>query len=155
MRQTFKEIVLSGRSFRIEQMSAMLGVTVAAKIVPHVSHIIMGIMAGEVTDPTVIFMSIVSQIGAFTKAELLELQGDALAVVKEIKDVAGTPTAFPVRRANGQWESENLENDLMTVLALTTHSILWTLAPFFEDGGLKLKEMAATFQGLLPQGAKT
>jgi hypothetical protein len=140
----------------IEKMPAMLGVTVAAKVVPKIGHILAGMIAGEVTDPAVIFMSVASQIGAFGKQELLELQADALSVVREIKEVAaGQMNAFPVRRPNGMWESEGLEDDIVTVLALTVHSVLFTLSPFFEDGGSNLKAMAASFQGLFPQPAPT
>ena len=77
------------------------------------------------------------------KQEFFELQKDCLAVCHELIMVGDSEQALPIF-LNGQWARPELEDDVMTIMALTVHALIFNVTGFFE--GDALKELIRSFR---------
>ncbi len=145
-RETHKDIELSGRKWRIEKFDALTGNFISVKLMSKLAGVLVGIASGEVSDEAVIVVAISQAIGSMGKAEVIELQEDALSVCKEMTMVGSVETGIPVRTQNRSWGVADLEHDPLTVMGLVSHSLVFNVSPFFDESALKaFKE---SFRGL-------
>ena len=148
-RQTTKDIELSGRKWRLAKVDPITGTFLASKLISRVAHLGVAIMAG-VKDPVVIFQAVSEAMGSYSKAELFDIINEALSVVSEVQlvEVTGAEGSVPVKRADGSWNPavEGLNEDLLTVIALTAHSLIFSvIEPFFDQD--TVKATVSSFQG--------
>lgn len=149
MREVTKTVEVNGRKFQVEKFSAMTGSYVCIKILGRISHVALGIMSGELKDPAVISGALFGELNSFSKAEFLELQQECLAVTKEVQNIAGVDAPIPVLLPDGKFGVADLEKDMMTVMALTVHVMVFNLTPFFDAS--ILKGLLGDFPDLAPQ----
>jgi hypothetical protein len=145
-REAFKDIELAGRKWRIGKMDPLTGSYLATKLMAKVGHVAVGIASGNVTDQVVMAMAIAQEIGSFSKAEFLEIQMDCLVVCKEIQQQQGIDFPLQIIMPDGKWGVQDLEDDVVTVLALVTHTVIFNLTPFFDKD--RLQEVKDSFKGL-------
>jgi hypothetical protein len=146
-REPFKIIEISGRRWRLDKLDPLTGSFLATKIASRLSNLVMGIVAGAINDPAMVTASIANELGAMDKGEFVQIQTDALSAVKELKMVGEVETPSPLR-LNGKWAAEGLSEDVVLVMALTAHSIIFNVSPFFD--GNALKGIITTFKDSLP-----
>ena len=145
-RETQKVVELGGRKWQIRMMDAETGSWVALKLASKLAGIIMSAMDGGLQDPLVIGISAAQALGTLGRNEIGELQREALSVVSELITLNGKEEPLAVRMNNGAWGVDGLDDDLPLVMTLVTHSLLFTVSPFFA--GDKLKAYAKSFEGL-------
>jgi len=136
-RETFKDIELAGRKWRIKKFDALTGSYISAKLIGKLGAILASVASGNVSNQAAIATAVSEALSSMSKSEFIELQIDALSVTGEITAVAGTEATLPVKLATGAWGVEGLEDDLITVMALVIHSLVFNVSPFFDGNALK------------------
>jgi hypothetical protein len=145
-REAYQDVELAGKRFRIKKFDALLGSCVATKLMGKIGHILAGVASGKANNEIAIAMAVSEALGSMSKVEFMEMQTDALSVVGEVKIVGQTEGVLPVRMPNGAWSDDEIAGDIVTVMALITHSLIFNLSPFFDESALK--SAIASFQGL-------
>ena len=139
-RELFKDIELSGRRWRIKKFDPLTGSFVLMKVMNKVAHIVLGALGGTFTkeDQNMLAMSVSQSLGDFSKQDLAAIQTDCLRVCSELKFINDKEDApLPVLMNDGRWGVSGLDDDIITVLALTGHALVFNMLPFFEEGALK------------------
>lgn len=136
-RETHKDIDLAGRTWRIRKFDALTGSYVAAKLMGKLGAILAGIAGGGVNNPAAIATAISEALSSMSKTEFLDLEADALSVVGEVTALSGQEVVLPIRLASGAWGVPGIEDDLLTVMALVSHSLIFNVSPFFDGDALK------------------
>lgn len=138
-REVFKDVELNGYKFRIGRFDALLGsyiaFTLLTKMLP--SGIEQQVMGDQ---------SLPKGRTSMSKEEFIELQKDCLKICHLLKDVGGKEVPVPILTSYGEWATDGLNEDVMTVLVLTIHVLIFNIVPFFE--GDALKNLLGSFQGL-------
>ena len=107
----------------------------------------MSTIRGEGKDPE---MVLPSGRTLMTKAEFFSFQRDCLSAVSEILPGRNAP----ILNANGSWGVPDMNTKL--AILLTAHSLLFNVADFFGEDGLKdLMTLVADFQTLMPSNMPT
>lgn len=146
MRAEPKTIILNGRRWQIGLFNPMTGNFIALKILGKVGAVAAAVAAGAVVDKSVLFIQISQELSNFSSSEFYEIQSEALRVCNDIGSATGDeipPTQALL--ADGRWGVKELEQDPITVMALTCHALTVNMLPFFE--GSRLKEVFETFKG--------
>lgn len=143
MNQTedFKNVTINDRQFRIKKFDALTGSIMLFKIsgllAPLVESLDLGKLKG-VDDPTKVDLSgfdlpkIMAALGGLSEKDLSYVQEKCLRVCYE-----SLPAGLSrVLNDDGNFGVIGLENDTMTVLALTVHTIIFNLKGFFSASPL-------------------
>lgn len=141
-----KIIVVSGRRWQIKKFDALTGSYVALKLMSKISHIVFGVVGGNLTDPVIIGNAVAAELGTFSKGEFGELQAESLHVCSEVKTVEGKDMFIPIMTTEGAWATPELENDALLVMALVSHVLVFNMTSFFEESALK--EVVQSFKDL-------
>ncbi len=152
-RESFKYVNCAGKKWKIGKMDALTGSYMATKLLGKVGEMAIAIIGGDLMNEMMIMTVIAREIGSFSKAEFLELQRDCLSVISEVTVREGKEFAVPIALPDGRWASGELQDDPLTVMALTVHAAVFNMLPFFD--GDRLKEVKDGFQGLFPSMPKT
>lgn len=139
-RETFKEVTLDGRTFRIQKFDALTGSYVAYRLMAEALPFGMG---AEIGVPQTGEMKLMS------KKDFKELQLDCLRVCFETLPAGITC----VVNDNGSFGVPDLENDTKTVLALTIHALMFNISSFFGES--LLDSIAKGIQGISQQTVQT
>jgi len=119
-RETFKEVTLDGRKFRIQKFDALTGSYVAYRLMAESLPFGMG---AEVGIPQAGEMRLMS------KKDFKELQLDCLMVCFE-----SLPAGYTcIVNENGSFGVPDLENDTKTILTLTIHALMFNVSSFFGE----------------------
>jgi hypothetical protein len=154
-RETAKDITLSGRVWRLGKLDARSAGYMAMKLMAKIGNVLAGVMTGQVTDPVVIMTAVASGLDSFSKAEYFELQADALSVVREVTNEAGTEMAVLIMTPGGDYGRPGIADDPLLLMSLTVQSIVFNLSPFFDESALKASLAALPFRGSSPFNAQT
>lgn len=147
IRETQRIVKISGRTWKIEKFDALTGSYIAVKMISRLSHIAVGIASGNLSDPSIIAIGISEAVGSLQKSEFFEIQNECLNVVKEIQKVGDKDVENPLRLPDGRWSVSDLESNVLLIMALVTHVLIFNLTPFFD--GNTLKELKDSFEGLM------
>lgn len=139
-RETQKIVEIKGRRWRISKFDAMTGSYVSYKLL---FQMLPGNMESSLQDQTPNAMNLPKDRPLMGKQEFFELQKDCLAVCHELIMVGDSEQALPIF-LNGQWARPELEDDVMTIMALTVHALIFNVTGFFE--GDALKELIRSFR---------
>jgi len=153
IRETERIVTVSGRRWKVKKFDALTGSYIALKMMSKVSHIAVGVFAGNLTDKAVIAMSIANEIGALAKQEFNEIQSECLHVVTELVTVGDKVVDTPLRLPDGRWGVSGVEDDALLIMTLVSHVLLFNLTSFFD--GNALKDSKESFKDLIPFGAQT
>ena len=152
MKPKTKEVELQGRKFQISALDAQTGsyllFTVFEKMLPSgMEQQVMATIRGEGKDPE---MVLPSGRTLMTKAEFFSFQRDCLSAVSEILPGRNAP----ILNANGSWGVPDM--NVRLAILLTAHSLMFNVADFFGEDGLKdLMTLVADFQSLMPSNTPT
>ena len=155
MKQPFKDIEFDGATYRVGRLSARTGDWLVGqaltKLMP--GNIEAALMA-ELKMP----MHLAVSRKEISRQDFHELQDVCLSAVSWYE---GT-VAVPLLNERGAFSKPELEYDAVAVAALTLHSLIFNLAPFFREGVLEKLQtslsavLEAEFPGLaLPDSSLT
>jgi hypothetical protein len=143
-RETTKDVEIAGRRWRIGKFDALTGSYIAYKLMVQMLPMGLNEQIGITPNKGGLVMG---------KEEFKELQTDCLRVCSELTQVGNAEAPLPVLMANGVWGVEGLDTDVMTVLMLTIHALIFNVSGFFGESALK--DLAAGMQGLSPFSVQT
>lgn len=118
-RETYKDVKIGDRNFRIEKFDAYTGSYIAYKLMSEALPMGLGNQLG-LPDTQKVSMS---------KKDFMELQKDCLGVCYEHLPAGITP----VLNDNGSFAVNGLEKDPKTVIVLTIHALLFNVSSFFDE----------------------
>lgn len=135
MAPLFTDVEINGVKYQVGRFKARTGSWIVAQILTKML-------------PSFIERALAKEAGAqlasgralLSEEEFENIQGHALAVCRRYE--GGIP--MPVFVPPNTWAIKELEYDLMTVMALTAHALVFNVTPFFAEGGL------SQLLGLLP-----
>ena len=128
-RETFRNIELNGRKWRVEKFDALTGSYLAYQLI----NLALPPMIGKLLANSGIPVGGDHSGRVMSKQEFMEFQKDCLRVCFEILPARNAP----VIAENDNWGVEELEKDLSTVLMLTVHVLIFNVQSFFEEGPWK------------------
>lgn len=136
--EMYKDVEIGGVKYQIGRMTARTGSWIAAQII---SKVLPSVIESQMP-----LEGLPSSRSEMSEIEFQNIQDHCLNVCKKYELIGSTEAAVPVMARFGVFAVKDLEYDLLTVLALTIHALLFNISPFFEGDGLK--SIMATFQGL-------
>ena len=129
-RETFKDIEVNGRKFRIKKFDALTGsyvlYTVLTQLLP----------AGIIQQISGLTDAMQSTAEPISKEKFIDLQKDCLKMCSEIIPAGDVIAPMPIMLADGRWGIDGIENDILLVLALTVHVLRYNVEDFFADDAL-------------------
>jgi Phage tail assembly chaperone protein, TAC len=148
MRELTHDIELEGVRYQLRKFDARTGSWIAVQIA---SYLLPSAVEGAVLDSAVKSGDGIVLPEGFqknrrqmTEAEFRNIQDHALAVVYRYDGVS--PVPVPIIHGSGRWAFPEMENDFITVLALTVQVLLFNMKSFFEDGRME-RLMASILDG--------
>jgi len=135
-RETFKDIKIGEREFRIQKFNARIGSWIAFKLF---TKMLPGGMDAKLGASV---SGLPKNRDIMNKEEFFELQNDCLNACFELLKAG----PVPVIGLNGAFGVADLENDAMTVMLLTIHVLVFNVAGFFD--GNALKELTKNLSGI-------
>ena len=156
IRETHKDITLSGKQWRVKKFDPLSGSFVLLKVMSRLSSVVVGALSGAFPDTGMMVMAVAQQMGDIPSIELLEIQIKCLSVCYELVTTPDNKTGeVVVRTAQGSWGVDPPNGpEVLTILALTAHAVVFNMLPFLE--GDELKQVAESFKSYsLPFAAPT
>ena len=120
-RETYKDITISERNFRIKKFDALTGSYIAYSLMAETLPMGVGKLIGLPEQK--------SEIKKMSKQDFRDLQMDCLKVCSE-KLTGGMQ---PIFDEGGNWAVIGLESDAVTVLALTIQALIFNVKSFFTE----------------------
>ncbi|MGD8188572.1 phage tail assembly chaperone [Brevibacillus ginsengisoli] len=135
----YKDVEINGRTFRIRKFPARVGSFMIIKLTKILAPMFAGfkpnLKAKSVDEINVDYINIegvMEQLGKISEEDFNYIQEQALCVCYESLPGGHAPVLNP----NGTFGVEGLEDDTVTVMALTVHSLIFNLTSFFQGNGL-------------------
>lgn len=136
-RETYKDIEISGRNFRIHKMTPDIGGYVCLKVIGMITPIFNSINIkssdieniGGILEKINLTQTITSLILELKESDFRMIQSKCLESCSEV--LPGNIT--PVRRSNGTWGAIGIESNAPLALALTMHAIVYNVSDFFVE----------------------
>lgn len=129
----FKDIEISGRKFRISKFNAMTGAKIIKKLLPIAASFI---NAAEDKKPKDLKVDAAGVIAALTDIKDEDFEYVQRACLKVVSE--NLPAGYAqVLNDSGSFGVVDLENDTMTVLALTAHALMFNVTGFFVGSPLQ------------------
>jgi hypothetical protein len=150
-RETFKDVAIEGKSYRIGKFSPLLGGYMLYKLLTGFVGPILPMINLPASVKGFILPSGAGNV-KLSKEDFIELERDCLSVVTVPQDIRGTIVYMPVIRDDGTWNVPNLEEDMKGVMLLIGQVIGFNMQGFFSEAALK---DAAQKAGLTMQDAPT
>jgi hypothetical protein len=124
---TSKDVEIAGKKYQVGQFKARDGSFILAQMLTKMLPAV--IEAGFKKEAGA---TLPASRSALSEDEFASIQGHALAVCSRVEN--GVP--MPIFFRPDVWAVKELEYDLITVMALTIHALVFNIAPFFEGDGL-------------------
>ena len=142
MRELYKEVTIGDCRYRIAKMDALDSSWIVGQLLTKML-------------PSMIGQQVDSELGEMpagrseiSRRDFRSMQSLALACCCRYDDTAGQMMPVPIWMDSVGLVHEDLKTDVVAVMSLTVHSILFSVAPFFVGDGLKL--IMESFQALNP-----
>ena len=141
MGELYKSVEINGRKFRIKKFSARDGSFIVLKVSALLAPMFEGMKwdklsnAKKPEDVDTSQINIAQMFGKLTElkeSDFSYLQGKCLRVCEEELKAGYTP----VLADNGMFAVNGLDDDVLTVMALTVHALVFNLSGFFTGTGL-------------------
>lgn len=141
-RETFKDIEVNGRRFRIGRLDALTGsyivTTIMMQMLPMgMDSSLPGLPEGR---------------SMMSKETFMDIQKDCLKVVSELKSIGDSEAPILIMLPDGRWGVEDIEDDTLLVMSLTLHALMFNLSDFFQEGALD--NLIPKGSALFPSSAK-
>ncbi|MBG9773568.1 phage tail assembly chaperone [Brevibacillus laterosporus] len=137
----YKDVEINGRKFRVRKFPARVGsfmiIKLTAILAPMFAGIKQNLKAKSADDiinmDDIDITGVLEQLNNLSEKDFDYIQEKALSVCYETLPAGLTP----VLHANGAFGVEDLEDDTVTVMALTVHALTFNLTSFFQGSGIK------------------
>src|ERR1017187_10377339 len=145
-----KDVEIDGKRYQIVRMNPLVGSWVASELFTRMlpSGIEAQFMA-EVNKSGALDQSGIMKLPASRSQmgmeDFIKLQIQCLLVCRWYDAVTGKDIATPVMTAEGQFVMPGLQDDVVSVLALSLHSLFFNVQPFFDKS--RIAAVIASFQG--------
>lgn len=136
-----KDVTIGTRRFQISRFSAETGSWIAYKVMTSILPAYMG-MSGISPSPG-------AGGNELSEADFRSIQGYCLRSCCEYQTVGDVAAAVPIVMADGRFADPELSADLPTVMGLTTHALMFNLAPLFTGDAMKTAFVG--LQSLVPK----
>jgi len=150
MDQTTQTVELNGQTYQIGRFSARNGSWIMLQVIPKIARAFSTIQGSQ--DQDAFSFALISRlIGEFAETDeetFRRIQAHALSVCRRVEK--GVP--MPVFVPPDTFAIKELEYDLLTVLSLTSHALVFNLSPFFSGDGLR--GMFPTLPDSAPQSSQ-
>lgn len=139
--ENFKDVEINGRTFRIRKFDARTGSFMLLKITGLLAPLFKNLDlsklkeakdASEVKLEALNIPGLMSELGNLSEKDFEYVQGKCLQVCSELLPAGPTP----VLNSNGTFGVAGIEDDTMTVLALTAHTLIFNVKGFFSGSPL-------------------
>lgn len=158
--ENFKDIVVDGRTFRLNKLDARKGSFMLMKLVKILTPLLKGVNVDDIMSESeaiegekkeeksfldnISIEDLANSLFDLEEDEFVFIQDNALKVVQEVLSARNAP----VLDANGNYGVIGIEFDTMLLLNLTVQSIKFNVAGFFKGGFLSsaLKESTSLQQ---------
>lgn len=140
--ENYKDVEINGRKFRIKKFNALTGSFMLMKITGILAPLVSNLDLGKLTnvkDPSEVDVStlnisgIMSSLGSLSEEDFSYVQEKSLKLCSEVLPSGLTP----VLNENGSFGVIGIEEDTMTVLALTVHALVFNVKGFFSGSPLE------------------
>ena len=131
MRETFKDVDVQKRKFRIGKFDALTGSYIAFVVISQLMPI-MG--KDQSVDEGKIAMSAPSIL---PKEVFFEIQKSCLQVCSEIIMIGDVVSPMPVMLKDGRWGIQDIENDAGLAMMLTVQVLGYNMQSFFAGNALE------------------
>lgn len=128
MRDLTKDVTLSGKVYRIRKMDALTGSWVAMQLA---TRMLPGFLESKLN------IKLPEGRSQMEEKEFRNLQMHCLAVCGVAKVVGDKEFVEPIFHGSGRFNDSALENDIVSIMGLTIHSLLFSVSDFFVVGALK------------------
>lgn len=131
MHETFKDVELQKRKFRIGKFDALTGSYVAFVVISQLAPLLgkEGNVEGE--------KIVTSAPSILPKEVFFEIQKSCLQVCSEIVMVGNVVTPMPVMLKDGRWGIDGIENDAGLAMMLTVQVLGFNMQSFFAGNALE------------------
>ncbi len=137
-RELFKDVEIGGRKWRIGRFDALTG--------SYITMLVLMQMLPMGLDEQVGLGSVGKGRSLMDKKTFFDVQCDCLKVCSEVQTIGNADAPTLVMLPDGRWGVGGVENDSITILALTLHALIFNISDFFQEGALN--DLTNTFQGL-------
>jgi Phage tail assembly chaperone protein, TAC len=149
MRELTKDIELEGIRYQLRKFDARTGSWIAVQIASYllpsaVETAVLENAAKTDGGGIVVPEGFQKNKRQMTETEFHNIQDHCLAVVSRYE--GPNPLPVPIVHGSGRWAFPEMENDFITVLALTAQVLLFNMKSFFEDGRME-RLMASILDG--------
>jgi hypothetical protein len=151
----YKDVIINERTFRIKKFDALTGSFMLLKITGLLAPLFKNLNMAKLKDVKEVsevnldafnISGIMVEIGNLSEKDFNYVQEKCLRVSSEVLPAG----LVPVLNENGAFGVTGIEEDTMTVLALTAHAIIFNVQGFFQ--GSPLQALTAGMLGTFRQG---
>jgi hypothetical protein len=141
--QSYKDVEINERTFRIKKFDARTGSFMVFKITKILAPIVKNLNLNKLKDvkeasdvelDAFNLSGIMTELGNLSEDDFTYIQDKCLKVCSEVLPGGLAPVVDP---QTGFFGVSDLEEDTMTVLALTAHAIIFNLQGFFQGSPLQ------------------
>ncbi|MFC3768361.1 phage tail assembly chaperone [Paenibacillus sp. GCM10012303] len=139
--ESYKDVEINGRTFRIRKFDALTGSFMLVKVTGLIAPLFKNVdisklkevgEASEIDLGAFNVSGMIAEIGNLSESDFRYVQEKCLQVCGELLPAG----VAPILNSNGTFGVAGLEEDTMTVLALTVHAILFNVKGFFAGSPL-------------------
>jgi len=139
MKPAYKDITINERTFRIKKFSARVGAFMVIKVTSMIAPLFRGLDVNRIKDAAdgkttgdFDIIGMIEKLGNLSEQDFNYLQENCLGVCYEVLPAG----VAPVLNENGTFGVTGLDEDAVTVLALTAHALLFNMKSVFQESPL-------------------
>ncbi|HLH04947.1 MAG TPA: hypothetical protein VKX25_19420 [Bryobacteraceae bacterium] len=135
MHEATKDVEVKGARYQIGRLTARDGSWILLQLTPKISKAMQQVREDEPDTFALAFISsVIEEIAQTDEDTFRRIQEHALTVCRRYEK---DNVPMPVFLAGRGFAIKELEYDLVAVMALTCHALIFNLAPFFTEGGFQ------------------
>lgn len=133
MRETFKDIEVGNRKFRIQKFDALTGSYIVYTVLTQVLPMGLGKQIEGLEDSQAN-----KNLPPMPKEQFMEIQKDCLKCCSEIRPEGNVVLPIQVMLPDGRWGVEDIKNDAPLAFMLTVQVLGYNVQSFFEENALEM-----------------
>jgi len=138
-KDNYKDVEIQGRTFRIKKFPALVGSFMIVKVASIIAPLFRGVNLGKFKEGAkedalegFDIIGMIEKLSDLTEKDFRYVQEKSLGVCYEVL----ASGISPVLNENGSFGVIGLEEDTMTVLALTAHAVMFNMNSVFQGSPL-------------------
>jgi hypothetical protein len=133
MRETFKDIEVGERKFRISKFDALTGSYIIYTLLTEILPMGIGSKIDGLEKENVN-----KNLPQMTKEKFTEIQKDCLKCCSEIRPEGNVVLPVPIMLKDGRWGVDDIQNDAPLAMLLTIHVLGYNAQSFFQGNALEM-----------------